>query len=313
MPTSTATIDPAARGRRPRTLGVLLAAPLAAAVTLGGGAVAAPASAAVHVAPAASVVRTASGAAPAGTTAATTANTLHGQDVAWPQCPVSYPGKGYGLPMPGATARFVIIGLSGGRGFSTNPCLDRQVRWAKAHHLLGAAYTVPSYPTAAQLRAYAAAGPYSAATATGRLKNVGWAQARYAVRVMRAHGVKSPTVWVDVEPNRGAPWSASRTRNTAVVAGMMAGFRHFGHRPGIYSNTSGWRSITGGARFGAPEWRTVGTLGRARALRTCSIRTSLNGGPVSIVQWWNSRADYDVACPRVATNAKRLKRYFRRY
>ena len=243
---------------------------------------------------------------------ATTANTLPGQDVSWPQCPTSYPGKGYGLPMPGSAARFVVIGVSGGRGFTRNPCLGMQARWARAHHMRTALYTVPSYPNAAELRAYGARGPYGTRTLVARLKNVGWSQARSALQAMHAHGLTAPTFWVDVEPVSSRPWSSSTVRNNAVLTGMIQGFTISHHHPGIYSNRSGWSSITGNARYGVPEWRTVGQTGRARALATCGA-TSLQGGPIAMVQYWTSSADYDVVCPRVAGSPARMRLNFHRY
>ena len=51
---------------------------------------------------------------------------LLGGDVSWPQCPkgMGIPEKrSEGLPMPDASARFVVIGLTNGPGFVANPCL----------------------------------------------------------------------------------------------------------------------------------------------------------------------------------------------
>lgn len=304
---STSTRTPAARRTRLR---LAPAATAFAAASLAGALLAAPS------ASAATARATAPAAAPAGAAArpaaATLATTLPGQDVSWPQCPTSFPGKGYGLPMPSSNARFVVIGVSGGRGFTRNPCLGYQVAWARAHHMLGAVYTVPSYPSAAELKAYGARGPYGTRTLLARLKNVGWSQARATLQAVHAHRMTAPTIWVDVEPVRSRPWSSSTTRNNAVLRGMIDGFRISHHNPGIYSNRSGWASITGNARYGVPEWRTVGQTGRARALATCNA-TSLQGGPIAMVQYWTSTADYDVACPRVATSPARMRLNFHRY
>jgi hypothetical protein len=53
-----------------------------------------------------------------------------GGDVSWPQCPegMGIPERrSKGLPMPLPSARFVVLGLTNGPGFTTNPCLAQQV------------------------------------------------------------------------------------------------------------------------------------------------------------------------------------------
>jgi hypothetical protein len=72
-----------------------------------------------------------------------------GNDVSWPQCPPAQ--GGYGLPAPRAQAKFVVIGLTRGSGFTRNPCLADQVAMAAGRGLPAQAYIVPSYPTSGQL------------------------------------------------------------------------------------------------------------------------------------------------------------------
>src|SRR3954454_15229070 len=60
----------------------------------------------------------------------------NGADVSWPQCPV-----GSGLPMPSSKRKFVIFGLTGGYGFTLNPCLADQVTWANDRGKYLAAYS----------------------------------------------------------------------------------------------------------------------------------------------------------------------------
>src|SRR6478672_8225031 len=53
-----------------------------------------------------------------------------GGDVSWPQCPkgMGIPQKrSLGLPMPQSSAKFVLVGLTNGPGFTPNPCLADQV------------------------------------------------------------------------------------------------------------------------------------------------------------------------------------------
>src|SRR5687767_13522874 len=118
------------------------------------------------------------GAAPA-TAPPAAAATLFGHDISWPQCPTSV--GGVGLPLPPTTTQFVIIGLTRGLPFTENPCLQSQVDWHEAHDKPAHGYIVTAFPTAAQLTAYRAAGPWSSGTRAGQLSNVGYAQARFAL------------------------------------------------------------------------------------------------------------------------------------
>ena len=47
-----------------------------------------------------------------------------------------------GKPMPPASARFVVVGLTNGPAFHPNPCLEEQVAFARLQHLWTAAYAV---------------------------------------------------------------------------------------------------------------------------------------------------------------------------
>jgi hypothetical protein len=216
---------------------------------------------------------------------------VRGADIGWPNCPT---GMGIpqrptqGNPMPSATARFVVVGLTNGPGFTPNPCLASQVRWVRARHLWLGAYSVISYPTAAQLARYGGSG--SLAT---RLFRVGVAQARTNVVNLRHAGVaRLPIVWVDVEPVRGWPWSSRTTANNAVLDGVLAEYRALGMRVGLYSYRSGWQEITGGRRLPSlPTWVPLSSCGKA----------SFSGGPIWMTQTTSGSSDLDVTCPgRVA-------------
>ena len=212
---------------------------------------------------------------------------VRGGDVGWPNCPT---GMGIpqrptqGNPMPGSSARFVVVGLTNGPGFTPNPCLASQVRWVRARHLWLGAYSVISYPTAVQLARYGGSGSLAS-----RLFRTGVAQARTNVVNLRSAGVaRLPLVWVDVEPVRGWPWSSRTTANNAVLDGVMAEYRALGMRVGLYSYRSGWQEITGGRRLPSlPTWVP---------LSTCS-RASFSGGPIWLTQTTSGSQDLDVTCP----------------
>ena len=222
---------------------------------------------------------------------------LFGHDISWPQCPSSFP--------PTST-QFLVIGLTNGLPFTENPCVATQATWAADHAKPTHAYTMAGFPTSAQLTTYGASGPWSSSTRAGRLSNVGYAEAMYAVATVRdVPGWAPRMVWIDVEPRdtepRRQPWPTSTTvqrlENRYVVEGIMRGLRAAGYSYGIYSNASGWQTITGSWWLpGVPVWATAGTLNYPNeALDKCT-QPSFSGGKVYLAQWWDATWDYDRTC-----------------
>lgn len=215
---------------------------------------------------------------------------VKGVDISWPNCP-----KGMGIPqrrtlgnpMPPVGSRFVVLGLTNGPAFTPNPCLASQVAWVRARHLWTGVYSITSYPTAAQLSRYGGTGAL-----TTRLWRVGVAEARVNLTTMRHAGLaKAPMAWVDVEPVKGWPWSASTANNNAVIDGVLAGYKAAGMRVGLYSYRYGWNEITGGRRLPSiPTWVP---------LSTCS-KASFSGGPIWMTQTTSNGTDFDTTCPGIS-------------
>jgi len=232
---------------------------------------------------------------------------LFGHDISWPQC--SSLGGGSGPPMPPDSTQFVIVGLTNGLPFTENPCVAGQLAWVRDRAKPAHAYTMAGFPTSAQLTTYGSQGPWSTSTRAGRLSNVGYAEARYAVTTLGRIGWRPPVVWVDVEPRAAQPWpsstSAQRLENRYVIEGIMRGLRDSGFAYGLYSNSSGWQSITGSWWLpGVPVWATAGTLDYPNeALDRCT-QPSFSGGRVYVSQWWDDiPRDYDRTCDPYAFSA----------
>jgi len=239
--------------------------------------------------------------------------TAVGRDISWPNCPrgMGIPARrSPGNPMPPPSATFVVIGLTNGPAFHSNPCLRSQVDYARRHGMWTAAYAVATYPTRGQLRQYGGAGPRPGATRRDRLWNAGWAQARQNMTAMRAARLRSPIVWVDVEPvTPPAPWSGRLRENRAVLEGSLAAYRRAGLRVGLYSTPTMWRGIVGDVRYGLPEWRTAGLSPRRAALAACGPTRRFQSGAPVLTQWYTAREDFDMLCPG-RPPGKVLREYF---
>jgi hypothetical protein len=241
------------------------------------------------------------------------ARRVFGADASWPQCPkgMGIPEKRTeGKPMPTAAAEFVVLGLTNGPSFVANPCLERQVQWVKDRHLRAAAYSIVSYPDDRTLAALRDNGPYDGRNRLGGLRNVGYQAALFNVETMRKAGLKSPVVWIDVEPVLHFDWSPDVVANGAVVQGMARGYQDAGFRIGFYSIGSLWTRVVGSLRFGAPEWRPAGARGLGEALNRCSPDWSFQGGVGVLAQWIEDGRDRDVTCPGAVPD---LGRWFHQY
>lgn len=230
---------------------------------------------------------------------AAAADTLFGHDVSWPQC--SSAQGGYDLPMPPTDSDFMIIGLSKGLAFTENPCLASQVSYAGTHGIPAHGYAMATFPTAAQLSTYRAAGPFASSTRAGQLSNVGYAEAQYALASLKRIGWSPEVVWVDVEPRPAQPWpgatAAARVENRYVTEGLVRGLRDAGVGYGFYSYTSGWQEITDSWNVpGVPVWATAGRLDYPEeALDRCT-QASFSGGAVYVSQWTDGTRDYNRTC-----------------
>jgi hypothetical protein len=236
-----------------------------------------------------------------------------GGDLGWPQCPrgMGIPQRrSQGAPLPLAGVRYVVIGLTNGPGFVANPCLADQVDWARRHRLLTAAYAVASQPDAGTVARYGTDGPFDASTRLGALANTGYQQARLNLTSMIEAGLRSPIVWIDVEPVPDFDWSADPVANAAVVRGVARGYVSAGYRIGIYSTPYLWTQIVGDLALGVPEWRAAGLTSRAEAARRCGDDWGIQGGDAVLSQWVEQDRDRNVTCPGVH---RQLTRWFHSY
>ncbi|CAM3218187.1 hypothetical protein NODU109028_04245 [Nocardioides dubius] len=227
-----------------------------------------------------------------------------GADISWPQCPqgLGIPERPtQGMPMPVPEARYVILGLTNGPGFTPNPCLADQVTWAATEQLPTAAYAVASYPDRDTLAELGGEGPFQSRTKLGRLRNVGYQQAAYNVKSMQTAGLRTPMLWIDVEPVPDFEWSADVVANAAVVQGLARGYTDAGLKIGVYSTPHLWQRTVGDLALGVPEWRAAGHTSRDEALSRCGADWQIQGGDAVFGQWVADDRDHNVTCPAVTS------------
>ena len=127
-----------------------------------------------------------------------------------------------------------------------------------------------SFPDATTLAQYGGKGPFDAGTDKGRLQNVGYQQSLYNLGNLKAAGLSSPMVWIDVEPVPTFVWSADKAANAAVIAGAARGYTDNGFQIGVYSTPALYEGVVGDLSLGGiPEWRAAGQTSQAEALSRC--------------------------------------------
>jgi hypothetical protein len=225
-----------------------------------------------------------------GSQAASKTTWTHGYDVSWPQC-----SGAASHHLPGGSPAYAILGLTHGIGHTTNRCLPAQVSWARKHGARIGAYLVPSFPTAADLRA-ADRGPWGlcGTDRVCRLRTDGARQAADAVAVMRQAGLSVPMLWVDVEFRHTHSWMSADASNRHVLEGVFRGLRDSGLTYGVYTTGYMWHSIVGAWRVPVPNWLPSGSGDPAAARRMC--RTTATGGRTWLGQY-TREWDENVTCP----------------
>jgi hypothetical protein len=224
-------------------------------------------------------------------------------------------------PSPG----FGIVGVNGGKTFSTNQCLARELTWAE-----GAANGAPAFYANTDNPGPANASNWPTNQTTPRVcsgansvacsYDYGWNAARFAfanaVNAERDDGASSPTAsaiaarwWLDVET--GNKWetleygrsAANGTYDEASIEGMIASFENIGIASvGVYSTSQQWTVITvrTESTFPAvPAWIPgFGSLATAEV--GCAL-ASFTGGRVAMTQYGSLGYDGDYACGILST------------
>jgi hypothetical protein len=213
---------------------------------------------------------------------------VHGYDASYPQCPTA-------VAPPGAA--FSIVGVNGGRGFTVNPCLAAQWRYARGQRAAyfnsgydpdNAAKTTPDCRSRAQYQE----GGDDRRTAYA----IGCSEAVFAVNAMRAAGAdRAVMIWLDVESSNS--WDPSNLDlNRTALQAEIDQLAAFGRLVGLYATFSEWRAIVS-------AWSPAGIVADwvAGAAPEAACRApGFSGHPVWVVQelttWPASGHDSDWTC-----------------
>jgi hypothetical protein len=220
------------------------------------------------------------------------------------------------------------VGVNGGRAFTKNPCLTRQLRWAKRLAGPPAFYANTGNPGPKKSshwplgqtwpRECSRSDPNSVGCSYDYGWNAGWqsyttatdaAQQLHRVdRVNARHRAANVDWWLDVETMNswqtiaGAATRAAKERDVATLNGEIDALRMAGvDRVGVYSTSLQWLAITGGTKIdksrfqGAPQW-LAGYNSRAHALAGCNV-PGFTGGPVVMTQYLGKDGfDANIVC-----------------
>ncbi|MBX6772059.1 MAG: hypothetical protein IRY83_10070 [Chloroflexi bacterium] len=210
-----------------------------------------------------------------------------GVDVSFPNC---------GQPLPTSRQDVVIVGVEGGRPFTTNPCLAEEFRWASAAGRHYEVYINTAYPSGTQAHRgdRGPRGTCPAGDLACRAYNFGFNNAEFAYHYAQSQYAVADTWWLDVETAN--TWSDNPALNVQAIQGAIDSLRSHHLRVGIYSIPSMWRKIAGTYTVDLPKW-TVRLTGSVPADAYCAPENGFGGGAIAMVQEGGSGLDRDIRCP----------------
>ncbi len=221
-----------------------------------------------------------------------------GYDISWPQC---------GGKLPPPSFDVAVVGVTGGHGFSANPCLANEFAWSRQATLPGDLYVNIDLPSATPSQGQN--GPAGTCTPSDIgcfAYNYGFHNSQYALGYAGQQGVDARVWWLDVETNNNwqtATGSVSSYRtavpaspgmsvayqyNTAAneraIAGAIDGLTASNKVVGVYSTRYQWNLLAGSFAPQVPVWyATNDTVTRAPLY--CDQSNSFTGGPLWMVQY----------------------------
>jgi cell division septation protein DedD len=208
-----------------------------------------------------------------------------GHDISFPQC---------NRPLPHIEA-FAVIGVTGGRPFTSNPCLFNEYAWATLAPTAPSLYMNISgaFGSNADAGNSGPAGNCQPGDTPCIAYNYGFNAAHDAHAHASSAGVASQTWWLDVETANS--WWSETAYNQRVIQGAHAFFALSGLTVGVYSTNYQWNLLMGSYSPGLPVWYAT-AAGYAGAPAYCANFYDFAGGGVLLVQYYGGDFDADYAC-----------------
>jgi hypothetical protein len=211
-----------------------------------------------------------------------------GLDVSWPQCD---------KPLPATPSAFTVVGVDGGKAYTTNSCFARQYRWASSSGTLPSLYMTLRSPEG-KTAVRGMTGPYGNCAPTNDnciALNYGYnaAQEAFVYAQVQVAPPSSIMWWLDVETQ--SHWSKDTALNAQVIQGAIDYLKQKGVPLGIYSTRLQWRQIAGGFAPALPNW-IAGAHDAADAPTMCIPSNVFGGGQLWMVQYIANDLDHNYLC-----------------
>lgn len=207
-----------------------------------------------------------------------------GVDISWPNCSAKIT-RG---------AKFGIVGVTNGLGYSTNPCLSSE---ASKFSNLSLYVNTGWYINSSYINANS---PHICAVGDNNCLayNYGYNAGLYAYDAANNAGVHSNTWWLDVETENS--WSVDTLQNRNSIQGeydaLFMKIKSTGATPviGVYSTTYQWNAITGSWKNYWPSWGATIVSSSKQAAKYCTGH-EFTGGKTWLIQY-SGLIDQDYAC-----------------
>ncbi len=234
------------------------------------------------------------------------ASTSIGADLSWPNCSqsASWP----------AGVEFGIVGVTGGRAFTSNSCFGAEWSWATSQPSSAGSGPASIYMNlnapVGSTASYAKQGPLTCGKhdALCTAYDYGWVAAKWAYSQAGSAVSSAAAWWLDVET--GNSWSRSTAANDQVIQGAIdylgaggEGGSGLGLTVGVYSTNAMWNKIAGSTwkptngTYPVPTWYATAVSSSTSAESYCTSSYAFTGGPVWLVQYLPGTGfDADYAC-----------------
>jgi hypothetical protein len=226
--------------------------------------------------------------------AVTSLSSNAGYDISWPQCPQNQ--------TPPAPFGFGLVGVTGGKAFTDNPCLGAQLAWAHSSSSGAGLYLNLNAPKSLADGATGPSGTCAPGNVGCNLTNYGANTVIDAIAYADSQGAHAPMWWLDVETENY--WAGDRNANALVVQGAIDELHRRGLGAGIYSTGYQFRLIAGDYAPGVPVW-IAGAPDMAKAASWCN-GPGFAGGTPWLIQTLPVDFDVNVACSPVTSNPSRV-------